>query len=739
MEGDLPEGYTEVPIDSAPAADAKLPDGFTEIPVQQYLSNPAIGAPDVTSKTGAAYNPDQAGGGAGFGATLLASLQPDVQKKIKVYADARGLPLERYGVDKEGNIIYFDHDGKLKFEEPTVGGGSFVSDPLGWFARLGHQIGASAGQAIPAAGGVLGEVTAGPGGAVAGAAAGDTLRQEVGNIISGFSPKDVDFANVAGQGATGGAGSILGRFAPQAVNGIMNFGKNKMLVGRDDLGMIADPANQAIYAQRAADARALGIPMTPGNITGAPSLLARERQLKRFPESTDIMGNFLADRNEEKVPRAIGNVIAPQFPGAAGHVQGAYDMQQGAQAVIETLEHNRTAAASPDYLNAFRSGTEPDVSPVLNQINTRLSSGELSPTLRDTLNEARSMIAEERPVLDPQTGNPALGPDGRPQTEWVPFTNYARLHNGKMEMDGIIQALANKNPAPNIVKSAERELTPIQQSLTQALRDAHPDYEAGYQKYIAASAPIEQARSGLVGLMANPDRVRNFSNVPGIIGSGGDPQSITAARDLFHGNGQGEAWDRGVASYLQNGLEQAQRVTQAGSPSNVAGKYYQAMFGDGPLRDNLRAATTPTQYTAMERLFNSLRLAANSPAEGSATATDVGTKAQLASGWAKVVGAVVKGINPFEIPEHVGAYIQNRSAQKNAASLAELFTNQGSIDELLKLRALRPTSDAALRVITNALSKAGIQYEATNSGKPPAQTPPILLRPFAANASSATP
>src|SRR3954447_26735817 len=45
---------------------------------------------------------------------LAAGMSPDPQKQLQIYARSRGLPVERYGYDREGNAIYIDMDGRLK-------------------------------------------------------------------------------------------------------------------------------------------------------------------------------------------------------------------------------------------------------------------------------------------------------------------------------------------------------------------------------------------------------------------------------------------------------------------------------------------------------------------------------------------------------------------------------------------------------------------------------------------------
>jgi hypothetical protein len=711
-----PDGF--VPMDAS--APPPPPAGFVPMETGQSLTTgtpqtDAVLAANRWDALKSAGTVDSNDKGLGMFAAPLAGLSPDPQKNIEIVSKHMGIPANRFGYDADGNMTYIDPDtGRLTMAVPTSSGGSW-SDPLDKIKRIEKQLGAGSVPMIPQAAGAAAGAGLGPlaGPLVAGgvSAGTDLVRQGVANLVAGAPVSDLDYGNAAWQGAGGAVGQGLNNTVIGGYNALV--GGNKIKAAGFDVARLRDPANLAKWQALQDEADNQGIWLSPGNITGAQSLLTRERQLGRWPESTNALNDAYKLRNETQVPNAVnwelGNISAS--PNAA---YGARDLQQGAQDVISQLDDARKAAASPHYEAAFSSGAIPDVTDALKSVNSGISRTADNTPSRSILEKARSFIAKPEAMTD--ANGQTIG------TIMTPETDYARLHSAKENIDVMLDQL--KDGTLSADRKTMQRLTDMQQKLTTSLRNAHPEYETGYSEFINASQPLNDAQGGLVGMMASDRKL--YGTLPDIFAKG-DPMSIAKARDLFNQTGKTADWDSGVKAYLQNALSDAARPTQAGSGRNTAGKFYQDVWGDNGA--NLRAAMTPDRFDAFSRMMQVLKSAASSPGEGSQTATDIGQKAALASLPAKGMGAALKGIEFWHIPGRVGEWLEDRASGAGAEKLAEVYTNSDAMDQLRKLRIMTPDSRKAWSTVLGALETAGMGKTRSQYLAPQQSIPPILGQP----------
>jgi hypothetical protein len=712
----LPPGWTL----GAPDPAAGLPQGWTlGIPTQELRAPSAEDAARLAKtkwegiRGTAVDDPNRS---AGIGATLSASLQPDLQRQIEVYAKSRGISTDRYGVDREGNVGYLDDKGEFVREIPSIEG---ATGPIDALRRTGQWLGSQAGPFIPAAlGTVAGALTSPIGGGIpgasAGAAVGETARQVIANAIADRPLTDLSPGSIAGQAALGAGGQAVAVGAGAGARAL--FDRNPLKAAGFDSARLVDPANRQAWADLSAEAQRRGITLTPGNVAsevpGSPeitagrnSLLVNERQIARQPEASDIMASMYARRSGAEVPKAVRAELDNISPVAAPEI-GARQGAEGARKVLDKLEADRTAAASPHYNAAFDSGVIPDVTATTDLIANlipRASKSEMG-----YINDAAAAINRAR-LADPADV-------------------YAQMHNAKLEVDNLLAKIPRELDDPAIQRSAARQMTQIQQQLTRDLRNAHPEYEAGYQQFIDKSRPIEEASKGLTGIMAEPSRVY-FGAVPNMI-AGGDSLSISAARNAFDKAGQRPAWDANVRAYLESSLRDAAKVNAGGQPGNVAGKFYSDVFGDETARANLREAVgDPAKFASLEQLFRVLKAASTSLPEASPTATDLGSRSKFVGGAAQVAGETLKGTKFWDIPSRLGDFLQDVSAGRNAERLAAIYTSPDAMAQLNQLRMLSPTSEKALRIVTNVLTDAGVIAGRRALNRPGETMPPALQQP----------
>ncbi len=718
----LPPGWTLGSPAAGPTADpaAGLPQGWTlGIPTQELRAPSAEDAARLAKtkwegiRGTAVDDPNRS---AGIGATLAASLQPDLQRQIEVYARDRGIPKDRYGVDREGNVGFIDDKGEFVREIPSIDG---ATGPIDALRRTGQWLGSQAGPFIPAAMGTLAgaltsPIAGGLPGAATGAALGETARQMVANAMTDRPLTDVSPGSIAGQAALGAGGQAVGLAASAGARAL--FDRNPLRAAGFDSARLVDPLNRQAWADLSAEAQRRGITLTPGNVAsevpGAPeitagrnSLLVNERQIARQPEAADIITGMYARRSGMEVPKAVRAELDNISPVAAPEI-GARQGAEGARKVLDKLEADRTAAASPHYVAAFDSGVIPDVTATTDLISNlipRASKSEIG-----YLNDAAAAINRARLAQ--------------------PGDVYAQMHNAKLEVDNLLAKIPRELDDPAIQRSAAAKLTQVQKSLTDDLRGAHPEYEAGYQQFIDKSRPLEEASKGLTGIMAEPSRVY-FGAVPNMI-AGGDSLSISAARNSFERAGQRPAWDANVRAYLESSLRDAAKVNASGQPGNVPGKFYADVFGNDTARANLREAVgDPQKFASLEQLFRVLKAASTSLPEGSPTVTDLGSRAKFVGAGAQVTGEALKGTKFWDVPSRLGDYLQDLSAGRNAEKLAMIYTSPDAMAQLNQLRMMSPTSEKALRLVTNVLTDVGVISGRRALNRPAETMPPALQQP----------
>ena len=456
------------------------------VPTGEVRSGNAGPMPPVTSPAII----DDRDRGASLATIARASLAPNTDDQIRRFAAARfpSLPVDeavkRYGVDRDGNIIYSDPvTGQLVREVPTIGRGEGIGEK---FMRAGSQIASGAGPAIPAvAAGVVGAMT-GPTGAsipAAGLAAGaaDAGRQAIDRYFANEDPSKIDWGNVAGQAALNAGGQALG------------VGMNKLLQ-RNPLGVqqydrltARDPVEQQRWADLYAEARRRGVDLTVGEASNLRSIRSQERALRTLPETTDKFDDFIRTRNTEQVPAAVRAEMDRLAP-SRNVGEGANMLRQGADDVLSGMSKARTTAASPHYQAAFRSGVEPDVTPVIQDIEARLAKvGEATPTGRG-LRAMLNALTE----ADPTTG------------QRVPISNYEKLHSIKESFDDIVSGAFDVQQT-SAGKRAARDMAGTKAELMDVLKSAHPGYAQGASIYSQMSVPIQEARKGALNALLDKE------------------------------------------------------------------------------------------------------------------------------------------------------------------------------------------------------------------------------------------
>lgn len=681
------------------------------------LVNPAsVETIDPRARPGAMR--DDNAGAASIRATGAASLLPDVADQITAYSRSMGIPENRFGV-VDGNIIYADEQGNYTRVTPSVSGGSGLRDTA---ERAARYVTSGIGPVISMLGGMAGGAFGGPVtsviGAAGGAAAADLGRQALGRYFAGMDPTDVNYLNAAGQGALAAGGQAVGNVASHLMT------RNPLGVGTYDRLSATNPANMNQWGQLATRAAQAGVPLDIAQTTGLPSLRAASRQLRRFPETTDQMTEFYARQQGERVPEAfirqanrsmgplhsIDDAVGenPRFAprDATGRVTQRPGMRGAAGDIIEATDAARTQAATPHYQAAFQSGVEPDVSPIVSNINDLLLSGRVArgSATEQALNAAQTALTEQA-VANVQTG----------ATTQQAIRNYEGLHNAKLVVDNILDRMtrsANPPPAAEI-RAAAAVLTPIQQRLTRILREAHPEYDAGYQAYIAASPAVRAMERDLGSLaqMGGAERMQVIDSV--FRPAGTTPERVARMRQAFLMNGRIDEWNAGLRSFMENTLENAMKpLREGGEVGNVAGALYQSIMEPRQWRV-IEAALPQAEAANLRALMEVMQAASRIAPLGSQTATDLAAGAAVGAerigGGIRTAGRLMSpGRIALEGPAMLMDAIAAARTPEARIQFAERFTDPAALRTLANLRMLSPRSEQAMRLALRFITTAGV-------------------------------
>ena len=622
-----------------------------------------------------------------FGAQVAGGMTPDTDKQIRIYANQMGIPETKFGVI-DGNVVYHDDaSGEIRRVTPSVAGATGPGDAV---MRALQWIGSQLGPSIPGAvGAVTGIKTApfagGVPGAAAGAAAGDVVRQGIGNYLAGSSVTDIDPANVGGQAALGAAGQAGGAL----VNRV--FQRNPLGVGASDRVAARDPAKVAESEALVREARARGVDLSAGQATGLRSLQQQERQLGRFPETADRMQDFAERQRLDQVPRAI-NQEADKIASLRGGEEAIESFRQGGDAVVRRELDARKAAAAPVYRRALDERTDRFWNEQVDQLMTR-------PSVKQGIAYAKLIAAEEgKDVTVPVYENGKLV--GR---EFIPdWRSWDYIKRG---IDRVIEentdALGNVNAYGRTVVNTRRQLLGF-------LDKANTDYKIARAMYGDASDGVEAVLEGGVGLiqkMKGPERQTMVDNIFRGGSSALQPEEVGRMRGLFIEAGKRAEWDQGVRQFIGGKLDAARKM------ENPAQGFYKAMEKDPAQRRVLRAAIGDSELVAgWENLMRVLDAARKGLPDGSPTVTDLQSimGPQTVGKAARVVGAAASPQTYLNAGNLIVGAIDELRTPAARMKLADALLNPDAVKELRKLRTLPPGGPAAVALTSRLLVGLGI-------------------------------
>lgn len=321
-----------------------------------------------------------------------ASLPPEVGDQIKRYASFFKQPLNEFSV-QDGHIVRWVPEARAYARvEPSFGGSDNAPDnptAIGdKMIRGADWIASGAGPIIPAVtgtAGMVGGAAAGLGlgsipgamaGAGSGAAAGEVGRQALDKALAGEDEKNFDWGNVGWQAVGNAAGVPIGAGLSKGVGMLARTPGVKDLVskipGLSDLAShpnylgLSGSANNALANQigdnlpdilaRRQNAQDLGVDLSLGQMTHSGVLQQMERQVARYPETTDVVANLRRLQNEIQIPGAVRQTLDTMAPAGAPEAQiGKF--RDAAENVVDQATERTRILADPAYKKAFEGGS----------------------------------------------------------------------------------------------------------------------------------------------------------------------------------------------------------------------------------------------------------------------------------------------------------------------------------------------------------------------------------------------
>ena len=605
----------------------------------------------------------------------VASLANDPQARIRYFARQRGIPENRYRII-DGEIAYQGDDGRFYKEVPDIS----LADPVTIAQGVATGVGPSFPAVPGAAAGILTAPAAltGPPGlalslsATGGAAAGgQAVREGLANYLM---DQDVSPGRIALEGGSAAAGQGIGA-------GLSTFAQRNLA---RDIGQLAPRAVRE--TERAAAAE--GIPLTPAEKTGLPSLKAQQKALGNLPSSADKMEKFYSDRAGQ-VKVAIQRFLDRISPVDSAEVTG--DMARAAsRGAMSTVAKNRATQARPLYKRAFESNPDVDVDSVITRIDTELATAKGG--IKTALERARALLFRE--VDD-------FADDGTKITKLVPEDRLDALHQAKLALDDMIDNFADSG----IGKTGRGRIRTIKNQLLEEMDAASPDYQSARAIFADLSPGNTRVAEGLVGKVAKltERQVKDAARI--FLGPASGPRAIREARRLIEKENP-DAWQAIKRSFMQDLFEKAQKEGVTGT-ANVAGQFRKAVIGNPQQAARIKAALSPMEYAGLKQLARALDAASKVKQIGSDTAWNQEAMRMARDKARPLIAKIARNLNPAQALRSFEEWVTERSLAKNASRLADIITSPDGMEKLKELRRLPPNSIRARVLLGHLLTVSG--------------------------------
>lgn len=593
-------------------------------------------------------------GTADFGTLVKAQMVDDPQTRLRIFAKARfpDMPeaeaLKRYAYVGE-DAVYTGDDGKMYREAPP--------GLLGWLKE--NLAAGTIANALPIAGSTAGAIAGVPGGPLGiaagagiGGAAGKGYNKALANVA--FDEPQSVAGNVQAMAIEGGVDAATAGIGSK-VGQVIDRRR-----GARDLAKL-DRVRTAMLHQKA---DAMGIELTPAELTNLASLRAQQKSLSNVPQSADVMDEFLARRTGQ-VRDATYRTLADISPQDSAEVAARRGVETAGEAVAAAVQQ-RAASASPIYQAAFRDfrGIPPNEMATVRDLQARLPRGV----------EAQAIDIARQEGVDLQ--NPA--------------NSLLGMHYIKVATDTVRKRLLanSQDNEARIVGENLRELNGLMDRISPVDDQGRSLYQLARGIYEHTSPAVESTKQGLTGAIAGKwDRNATQALDQLFSAERSGPLAVAKARREIVAQDE-ESWNGMLRAFLQQKFEKAGNATANSPLRPMQGAIFRAqMVGNKQQAEILSAAMSGKQWQAFNDLMEVLEATGRVKVSGSDTAWNQEAMKLLRQ---ESGGALDNLIDPLGTPKRAVEYLREVRLGNHSEKLAEIITSPQGMRQLRKLKQLSP-------------------------------------------------
>ena len=428
------------------------------------------------------------------------------------------------------------------------------------------------------------------------------------------------------------------------------------------------------------------IRLTPAEISNAAKLRAQQIALGNDPEVGQVLEDFAVARGKE-AEQSFLKYVADLSPEADRDMAGE-QLSSVAKRALKGIKAERVAQGSPVYKRAFQEAKTMggvDIEPVLAVIDKEASR---YPPAKKALESVHQ----------------SLMPNGQPVTDLEYIQN-----NVKEQLDDAIGKAVRKGAN----KLAGR-LRKVQTALLDSLDEQVPAFKEARATWGDLSRPVTRAEGGILPSLAKKTE-KDFEYMGSRFLKSASPAEIRRAKANIIKVPDGEAaWDATLRGYLESEWEQAGRIFKSTIGRPDIGKAAQpasiwaTLMGDPRQQARLKAAMTPKQYHALENLMDVFEATGRALQFNSTTAAQLAGRESIKSGGIPrfVAATTVDPVGGFR---RMGQGVERYFDAANAKMVVDVITNDGSVNELLKISARNTTRDKAAMIAAKAINMARAQ------------------------------
>lgn len=579
-------------------------------------------------------------------------------------------------------LSYVAEDGKAYYADPEFR----APTSFGNLQESGKKIASGAGPSMAPIGATLATlptIAEGPIGmatgvpqAMAGAGAGDAVRQFLANKITGEEKSLGErAAQTGGAAVQEGFGQLVGGAATKALGSA---------VGRTPLYDLSKA--EALQKQ----SKAVDIPLTAAEASGSRSLIRRQKILANTTGADETFEEFYKFRND-KVASSVETLLGmisktPSVRQSSGAgVKGAFE-------AVSTARAQAAAQAKPMYEVALAPG---------NMIPRSVLQKELEP----------SQYAVLQHVINTSRKDPVKGPV---MQGWQDNSMYV-LDQAKKNIDGMINAAKQEgdNHRVSLLTAAKTKLLGV-------MDQNFPEYGKARAVYVDEMPNITNLERGVVG-DASKLEANDVMRAPRIIfGQGSSGEDVRAARKAFVDAGQESAWDDMTRAWLQQEFENIPQ-SSTGAIVNIGGTYRNKILGSSKKAEIAKAALehNPKALEYFNWMMGTLDATGKAMRGESITAFAQMGQKELAQEAKGVGPTLMETVEVWRTPSRLAQFWADAQTGKYARKMATLLTSEDGIKKLSELRRLSPGSAGAVLGLSHLLLAAGVeQFPSANAAIP---------------------